>query len=563
MGTMTEAALPGTGPGELFEIREEDVDGVRLQVFANAPPSLRALWELSAIHGDATYLVYEDRRWTFAEAHRLVAALAWWLRDEAGVGRGDRVALAMRNYPEWALAFWATAALGAVVVPLNAWLTGPELAYSLSDSGTSVLFADGERLERLEPHLGDTPVSTVVAVRTGDRRPAGALEFDELLARPTPEPGLPSAEVGPGDDATIMYTSGTTGRPKGAVGTNRNIGNHLMNMMWAATTNAPPAADPGAPPIPTATLLTFPLFHVGGLHSFLIPYTAAGGKIVLLYRWDVATALDLIEREEVSAVAGVPTTMFELLDEAARQGRELPSLSGVAAGATLVPPELVRRIDEQFASRAAPTNGYGLTETSGAAVANAGRRYVERPDSVGQPVSPVMEVRIAGDAGEALPPGEIGEVWLRGPTVVRGYHGNEEATRAAITDGWFHTGDLGRLDDDGFLYVVDRMKDVVIRGGENVYAAEVEAVLYEHPDVAEAAIVGVPDERLGEAVAAVVRLRDGATADEEVLQAHVASQLAAFKVPSTVRIIPESLPRNAAGKVLKRELRQQLSGAPA
>ena len=560
---MTEAALPGTGPGELFEIREEDVDGARLKVFANAPPSLRALWELSAMHGDASYLVYEDRRWTFADAHRIVSALAWWLHDEVGVAKGDRVALAMRNYPEWAFAFWAAAAAGAVVVPLNAWLTGPELAYALADSGSVVLVADGERLERLEPHLSETTVGTVVAVRAGDRRPAGALDFEQLVDRPAREPELPPVEVGPDDDATIMYTSGTTGRPKGAVGTNRNIGNHLMNMMWAATTNAPTAAEPGASPVPTATLLTFPLFHVGGLHSFLIPYTAAGGKIVLLYRWDVATALDLIEREQVSAVAGVPTTMFELLDEAARQGRELPSLSGVAAGATLVPPELVRRIDEQFASRAAPTNGYGLTETSGAAVANAGRRYVDHPDSVGQPVSPVMEVRVAGDDGEALPPGEIGEVWLRGPTVVRGYYGNDEATRAAITDGWFHTGDLGRLDEDGFLYVVDRMKDVVIRGGENVYAAEVEAVLYEHPDVAEAAIVGVPDERLGEAVAAIVRLRPGSSAGEDDLKAHVASQLAAFKVPDTVHITSDALPRNAAGKVLKRELRHQLAGAPA
>jgi acyl-CoA synthetase (AMP-forming)/AMP-acid ligase II len=469
----------------------------------------------------------------------------------------------MRNYPEWALAFWAAAAVGAVVVPLNAWLTGPELAYALADSGSVVLFADGERLERLEPHLAGTAVGTVVAVRAGEARPAGVVEFDDLVSGPAREPGLPPADIGPGDDATIMYTSGTTGRPKGAVGTNRNIGNHVMNMMWAATTNAPPAPDGGAPAIPTATLLTFPLFHVGGLHSFLIPYTVAGGKIVLLYRWDVATALDLIEREQVTAVAGVPTTMFELLDEAARQGRELPSLSGVAAGATLVPPELVRRIDEQFASRAAPTNGYGLTETSGAAVANAGRRYVQHPDSVGQPVSPVMEVRIAGDDGEALATGEVGEVWLRGPTVIRGYHGNEEATRAAITDGWFHTGDLGRLDEDGFLYVVDRMKDVIIRGGENVYAAEIEAVLYEHPDVAEAAIVGVPDERLGEAVAAIVRLHPGATSGEEELRAHVGSQLAAFKVPSSVRITPETLPRNAAGKVLKRELREQLAGTGA
>ena len=554
---MSATPTPTAAAGGMFDIEEVDVGGVRLRTFTNAPPSLRAIWDASAVHGDATYLVYEDERWTYSRAHAMVAALARQLSEVHGVSKGDRVAVAMRNYPEWVLSFWAVASLGAVAVPLNAWWTGPELAYGLTDSGARVLLADGERLERVGPLLAGTAVETVIGARAGDL-PPGALAFADVIAAGGGEsdPTLPAVDIAPDDDATIMYTSGTTGRPKGAVGTGRNIGGHVMNAIYATVSRGVAGGPSGGGP-PT-TLLTFPLFHVGGLHSFLIPYTVSGGAVVLLYRWDTAKALDLIEREQVTAVAGVPTTMFELLDEARKQGRELSSLSGVASGATLVPPELVRRIDTQFAHRAAPTNGYGLTETSGAAVANAGADYVAKPDSVGTPISPVMEIRIADADGEPVPTGETGEIWLKGPTIFKGYFNNPGATADAITDGWFHTGDAGRLDEDGFLYVVDRLKDVIIRGGENIYAAEIEAVLYEHPDVAEAAIVGMPDERYGEQVAAFVRLRDGSTADADAIRTHVAAQLAAFKVPTVVRIVSEALPVNASGKVLKRQLRDAL-----
>jgi len=550
---------------EMFEVGRATSRGTTTRVFTNTPPSLRAVWELSAAHGDAPYLVFGEDRWTFADAHTAVGRLARHLAGDLGVAKGDRVAIAMRNYPEWAVTLWAATSVGAVVVPLNAWWTGPELAYGLGQSGATVLVADGERLERLAPHLGDSRVASVVAVRTDDL-PAGALHWDDAIASGAggDRDGLPAVEIGPDDDCTIMYTSGTTGRPKGAVGTHRNVTSHLMNALYIAaqgTTTSTADAAPGPP----ATLLTFPLFHVGGFHSFLLPYTAAGGKVVLMYRWDARQALDLVERERISAIGGVPTTLFELLDEARRQGRPeaLATLTGMASGATLVPPVLVHRIDEQLASKAAPGNGYGLTETSGAAVANGGADYLARPDSVGRPISPVMEIRIADPLGHPVPAGEVGEIWIKGPTVIRGYWDDPAATAAALTDGWFHTGDAGRLDDDGFLYVADRMKDVVIRGGENVYAAEVEAALYEHPDVAEAAIVGVPHERLGEEVAAVVRLRDGATVDADGLRAHVAGRLAAFKVPAVVHLTADALPRNAAGKVLKRELRDELAAQAA
>jgi acyl-CoA synthetase (AMP-forming)/AMP-acid ligase II len=322
----------------------------------------------------------------------------------------------------------------------------------------------------------------------------------------------------------------------------------------AAAGDAAPSA-PAAPAQQAATVLTFPLFHVGGLQSSLAPLTVAGGKIVLIPKWNTQNVLDLIEKEGVTIMAGVPTTMFEMLDEAKRQGRDLSALGQIASGATLVPPELVKRIDEQSDHRTAPGNGYGLTETSGAAVTNGGKNYVTRPDSVGRPASPVMELKIVDDADNELPVGQAGEICIKGPTVFKEYFNKPEATAEAIRDGWFHTGDVGKLDEEGFLYVVDRIKDVIIRGGENIYAAEIEAVLYEHPDVQEAAIVGIPDEKYGEVVGAFLRLHDGATVDEDGIRDWVRGRLAAFKVPAVVDIRTDALPRNATGKVLKRELR--------
>jgi steroid-24-oyl-CoA synthetase len=536
-----------------FEIVEEDVGGTRRQVFKHAPRSLRAVWDLTAAHGDATYLVFGDEQYSFAETRSMVAALSNHLVGELKVRKGDRVAIAMRNYPEWAVAFWGAALAGAVVVPLNAWWTGPELAYALAHSEAAVLFCDRERRERLRPHLSDLGLPTVVV--RGEA--AESLPFADLA---TGADDLPDVQLDPDDIATIMYTSGTTGRPKGAVGTHRNIGAHLMNGQWAAAQAAATGVRATPRPAPS-TLLTFPLFHVGGLHAFLIPYAASGGKIVLLYKWDAGTALDLIEREGVTRIGGVPTTLFELLDEARRRGRPPPSLAGVAAGAAPVPPALVRRIDHQLGSRASATNAYGLTETQGVVTVNAGKAYLERPDSVGRPISPVVQVSVVQPDGSDAEPGDIGEIWVRSPTVIREYFRDPEATAAALTDGWFHTGDIGRVDRDGFLYIVDRAKDVIIRGGENVYAVEVEAVLYEHHAIAEAGVVGVPDGRLGEQVAAVIRLRPGCVLTAADVRQHAGERLAAFKVPAVVELVEDPLPRNAAGKVLKDRLRSMLGGA--
>jgi acyl-CoA synthetase (AMP-forming)/AMP-acid ligase II len=527
-----------------FEIETVDIRGVPTKTWKHAPNDLRVVWDGSAAHGDRDYLVFDDERYTYADAHRIVRAVADWMATDHGIRQGDRVAIAMRNYPEWVFTYWATIGLGAVAVPLNAWWTGPELAYGVTDSGAKLVVVDDERAERLAGH------AEVTIVRTP--------EWAKIVER-TDAPPLPELTIDPDSDAVIMYTSGTTGKPKGAVGTHRNATSFLHNGTYRTITALQAAGVPAdyVPPPPT-TLLTFPLFHVGGLQSFLLPFTASGGKLVLMFKWDAKQAVELCDRETVTTVAGVPTTVFQLLEEAIAQGKDLPALGGISSGATLVPPELVRRIDQQFSSRAAPGNGYGLTETSGAAIANFGAAYVAKPESVGKPIAPVIELRIADAEGNEVPRGEVGEIWLKGPTVVRGYFGLDQSTAEAFTDVGFHTGDVGRVDEDGDLFVVDRIKDVIIRGGENIYAAEIEAALFEHPDVTEAAIIGIPHDRLGEEVGAVIRARAGASLTETDVQEWVGARLAAFKVPVKVWIRDEELPRNASGKVLKRELRESL-----
>lgn len=537
-----------TAPDGEFALEDREVRGVPMRVFRTGPQTLRDVLLASRMHGDAEFTVYGGDRRTFDEHFRLAAGLAHRLLGELGLAPGDRVAVAMRNYPEWAPIFWATQAAGLIAVPLNAWWTEPELRYGLEDSGARVLFADEERVAALAPGFGDR---SVVQVR-GGAPPEGVRTWESLIAELDPSAELPDVAVHPDDDATILYTSGTTGKPKGAVGSHRNHCTNIWNMVLgrrigaALTGEQEQAARPGV-------LLTFPIFHIAGL-SGLCFATLAGAKTVTMYRWDAAEAARLVRDEQLNSIAGVPTVLRDLVDS---EPGELSTLDGASMGGAPIPPDLVGRVHRTLAANVAPANGYGLTETTSAVVSNSGDEYVGHPDSVGRPV-PGSQLRIVDPAtGDDLGAGEVGELWFRGPQIVRGYWNNPGATAEAFGDGWFRTGDLGRV-DDGWVYVVDRMKDVVIRGGENVYCAEVEAALFEHPDVADAAVLGLPDAALGERVAAVVRLHDGASADAEDLRAHVRERLASFKIPDHIVFRTELLPRTATGKVLKRDLREEL-----
>lgn len=559
-----DAVAELTAEGAPFEIVETVVDGVPMRVFANAPSSLRAILESTRAFATRDFVVFRDERYTFAAHLQIVAGLAGWLHRVHGVEKGDRVALGMRNYPEWLFTFWATQALGAVVVPLNAWWSGPELEYAVRDSGARVVVVDGERLERLAEQLPGLDLAALIVTRHGSELPDGAVRWEDILSGLDQEQGaaLPTVDIAPDDDATILYTSGTTGAPKGAIGTHRNHVTNFMNtaLLGAigalmATGTTQPA--PGAPT--PAALQTFPFFHIGGLSGLYI-YTGFGGKLVLQYKWDLEEALQLIERERIVALAAVPTIVRQILESPLTDQYDLSSVGGISSGGAPVPPDLIARIDEMFTSRVSPANGYGLTETTSAVVINAGAEYVGKANSVGRPVI-VADVRVVEPAsGEDQPRGSIGELWFRGPNIVRGYWNKSEATAAAFTDGWFHTGDLGYVDEDGFVFVVDRMKDVVIRAGENVYCAEVESVLFEHPGVGDVAIIGLPHRELGEEVAAVVQRKPGVEVSAAALQAHVAHRLARFKVPAHVFFQEDPLPRTATGKVLKRDLREALAG---
>ncbi len=562
--TIAEVHDALTSAGSAFEMEEADVFGVRLRTWKNAPRSLRVLLDGSRARGDTPFIVYEDEVLTFDQHFRSAAHLATLLGDRYGVGKGDRVAIVMRNFPEWSIAFWAAAAAGAIVVPLNAWWTAGELEYGLRDSGAKVAFLDAERLERLAGTLPHLEVAAVVARGAEDGDAAGAERWDDVLGEVPGQVALPDLPLEPDDLATIFYTSGTTGRPKGALGTHRNICGNLVSLGFGAAraqmrAGTEPAGSAGQSAGRSAgrnvSLLSVPFFHATGCHSVLVANLAAGGRLVLMYKWDAERALDLIERERVTTFGGVPAMVWEVLQSPSFAQRDLSSVRSIGYGGAPAPPELVRRIEQLFPGRS-PSNGYGLTETSSVTTLNAGVDYQRKPDSVGVPV-PVVDVRVVDTQGDDLPMGEVGELWIRGPNVVKGYWGLPSETEDAFGGGWFRSGDLARIDEEGFVYIVDRAKDIVIRGGENVYCAEIESVLFEHPDVADAAVFGVPHQVLGEEVAAVVVLRPGATATADDLRAHVGERLAAFKVPAQVFLQDRALPRNPAGKVLKRELRDQ------
>lgn len=549
-----EAIAELTAPGSRYELTEADVLGHPMTVFVNTPPSLRAIFDTARAR-TGVFLAYEDERWSFGDVMTHVDALAHALVHELGVAKGDRVGIAMRNYPEWVMSYAAITSIGAIAVTYNAWWTEDELDYGIRDSGTVVLIADAERVQRVAPLIERTGVR-VVAVRTpGDLElPAGVVAWEDVVELGT---AMPEVDIDLDDDATILYTSGTTGHPKGAVSTHRAVVSALLAFGFSSNVAAmrnPPKAAPN--PYPTAFILVVPLFHVTGCVPVMLSCFLTGTKLVMMYKWNPERALELIERERVTNFVGVPTMSWDLLESPDFAARDTSSLNSVGGGGAPAPPELVKRIDKSF-SRGRPNIGYGLTETNAYGPANSGQDYLSRPTSTGRTV-PVMQVRVVGEHGEELPTGEVGEIEFRGPNLIRGYWGKPEANAETFHDGWLRTGDLGRIDHEGFVYVEDRVKDMVLRGGENIYCAEVEAVLYELPEVYEAAVFGIPHDRLGEELVAAIVCREGAPIDAETVQAHVARKLAGFKVPSRVELHTEKLPRGATGKILKRELRDRM-----
>jgi steroid-24-oyl-CoA synthetase len=544
-------------PGLPFAMEEVVVEGHTIRCWKNAAPSIAAMVESSREYGDQDYIVYGDERLSFAEHYRKVAAVAHQLIDRFGISKGDRVAIAMRNYPEWSIAFWAAAAAGAVVVPLNAWWTSDELEYGLTDSGTSLVFADAERLQRLQNITSDLPVQHIVAVRC-DELPETVTAIDSLWQDASEALRLPAVSINPEDNATLFYTSGTTGFPKGTLGTHRNFCSAALSIAYATVQGMLRSGTSlldlrNLTKTQHTALLTVPLFHVTGCQGIMMGFLTNGGKMVMMHKWDPVAALELIEQERINTFGGVPAMVRQLLDANETEKRDLSTITNIGYGGAPAPPDLLRRIKLAMPTVGA-SNGWGITETSSIISSNSRADYAEKPDSVG-PAVPVCDVKVVNDAGEQLGAGEIGEIWVRGPNVVKEYWRQPEATAAAFTGGWFHTGDLGKIDEQGFIYLVDRLKDMIIRGGENIYCAEVEAALAEHPAVVVACVFGLPDEVLGEQVGAAVQLGPDDTLSEQALQQFLTDHLAAYKVPTRIWTRNEPLPVGATGKVQKKEVK--------
>jgi steroid-24-oyl-CoA synthetase len=550
-----------TAPGQPFEITQATVGGQTLKVWANAPKTLREFWLNCAAHGDNDYLVYEDERITYAQAHERVARIANWLVSN-GVTRGDRVAIAMRNYPEWLLSYWAITCVGAVSVGVNAWWVAEELKYGLADSGAKLLICDRERLQRFQEIEDDFPHMQVVSVRHED--PAGSTTpwADVLLAPPE----LPESDIDPEDDACIFYTSGTTGFPKGAQLTHRGCTNNVISTFFStysqliATGRINEQKGIKREPSATkqqATIIAAPLFHVTTNNCSAHLQTYLGGKLVHMYKWDAGEALRIIEKERITAFSSVPIMTREMLAHPDFEKRDTSSMTSFTGGGAPVQADLVEKVSEQGGG-ALPGQGYGLTETCGIAAGSFGVFLQGKPGSVGR-VVPIFDVCTIDAEGNQLPLGETGEVCLRSPQIIKGYLNRPEATAETIVDGWLHTGDIGYLDDEHYLYLVDRAKDMVLRGGENVYCSEVEVALYKYPGVQECVVFSVPDERLGEEVGAALVIESDADISAEDIRSFCKDHLSSYKIPRYIWLLDTPLPRNATGKFIKRDLQTSLA----
>jgi len=553
-----------TASGELFEMETVTIRGVPTRSWKNQPPTLRATFLAGRAFKDREFMVYENDRVSYEAFARATLTLAHELQAQ-GVQKGDRVAVIMRNLPEFPVAFFAASLCGAIVTPLNAWWTGLELEYALINSGTKIAIVDDERYERIAAHLKNCPdlKRVYVARSPQDIAHPQVKQLDAVIGVPNtwqalPDRPLPDVAIEPDDDATIFYTSGTTGKPKGALGTHRNLCANVGTAAFVLSRDLLRRGEAALTPSPNdpqkVVLIVVPLFHVTGCGAAMIPSVFFGSKLVFMRKWDAEKAMQLIERERITAAGGVPTIAWQLIEHPAREQYDLSSLKTVTYGGAPSAPELVRRIREVF-PQAKPGNGWGMTETSASFCGNLGEDYEHRPDSCG-PASPVSEIKIMSvDGARELPVGEVGELWAKGPQVIKGYWNMPGATAQTFVEGWVRTGDLARVDAEGFCFIVDRAKDILIRGGENIYCIQVENVLYEHPAVMDAAIVGIPHRTLGEEPGAVVHLKPSMPVTETELRAFIATKLAAFQVPVSIKFWPEPLPRNPAGKILKKDLK--------
>lgn len=547
---MVQSAMKLVMNEPLFKIGEGEIRGNRYRIFENIPDNLADFFaQTTQTQGDAPFLVYGDERLSFAQLQSKACRFANAVQKTYGIKKGDHVAIAMRNYPEWCAAYMGLISLGAVVVPLNAWWKGDELKYGLEDSGAKLVVVDAKRLDYIKPFKNELGLTLILAREKGE---GADTTFDELVAGAESDT-RPEVDIGPDERFCIIYTSGSTGRPKGVVLTHRGALSAIYS--WFFLSEAVKDARNGVslagdnPGI----LLVVPLFHVTGSHSIFLLSFLLGRRVVIQHRWDAEEAAALIKREKLTNFVGVPSQSFELMRAAGNDG--LPTLIDVGSGGAKRPADQVTKLASSF-EVAKPSSGYGLSETNAIGCVISLDMYQERPDSTGRPVPPVTDIKIMED-GEEQPKGSVGEIWIRSPGNFEGYWNLPEETQEALTeDGWFRTGDLGKMDEQDFLTIVDRMKDIIIRGGENISCLEVEAAAYEHEQVAEAVVFSVPDEVLGERVGLVVYPKKDATLEASDLHDFMSERLAGFKVPERMWVSPVALPRLGTEKFDKMTIKQ-------
>lgn len=548
-----DAVVALTAAGQPFELNTVEIDGVSYRNFVSMPANLGQYFQLMLNHADKDFAVYLDERYTFAQGYQHSAEFGAALVERYGVDKGDRVAILSRNNPQWLMAFMGSIAVGAVAVPMNAWWTSEELDYGFADSGAKIVVADRSRVERLLP-IAEKHGLQIIAIDDCSGLEVPSTPFADLL-RDFAGAAMPEVEVALDDYASIMYTSGSTGHPKGALSSHRGILSALFSWMLMGVATKMAAADAkSTDKFPPSALVTIPLFHCTGSHSAFMLSLVVGRKMVIMHKWDAQEALRLIEQERVTWFNGVPTMSAELQAAAEITERDVSSLTEIMAGGAARPPDQVGKLTGTF-KKSSPGIGYGLTETNALGAVNAGAFYIANPHSTGRVVPAVTQFCIEGEDGNELPLGERGELCIKSPANVLGYWKKPEATAEAFVNGWFHTGDVAYMDEEGYVYIVDRIKEIIIRGGENISCLEVEAAIYGHPDIHEAAVFGLPDERLGEIVGAAIVLREEAEMTTDDLRDYLAQHLASFKIPAHVWFRAEQLPRIASGKIFKRQLK--------
>ena len=540
-----------TSEGQIFETRDVTNDkGVSYKEYVSFPENLKGYFDFGLLHGDKEFLVYESERFTFNETISKAAQVGNALIAE-GIKKGDRVAICMQNNPEFIFSYMGIVGIGAVCVPLNSWWVADEIIYAMEHCDAKVLFGDQKRLKGLDS------LNNVKKIITSYTTDEAFLSFDDFIRDHSGE--WPNIEISRDDHATIYYTSGSTGKPKGVLSSQRGVISSMFSWACISTIFSQREARLGKDDTPLASsessiLLCVPLFHATGSHVAFLMSILVGRKVVMMKKWDAGDAIKLISEEKVSDITGVPTQTWELLNHPDRDKYDLSSLKVLGGGGGPRPAEHVKMLDDNFKGR--PGIGYGLTETNALGTLGSGDEYIQHPSSAGRVIPPLTEIKIIDDDWNELAEGKIGEVAIKSQSNMIGYWKNDEATNECMNEeGWFRSGDMGKFEGP-FLYIVDRIKDMVIRGGENIACPEVENAIYEHPDILEACVFGIPDERLGEILCSAIFLREESDLNKDDLVEFLSDKLAAFKIPAVIRFLDSNIPLVASGKFDKPALRE-------